>query len=259
MSVIAFRTKTVVRWTCCWAAGGCLGRWWGQEGRVAWARCGGLLSGKDAGASQTAGRFSSHPVCSEVKSHIDMTLTFLVCYSGWCWAKSSGGDSLGDLPGLTQPCPGTCLSGAGTGWGCGSSQHRLWGQESHFRNSSAHFSLFHWLLQGQQEAQLPTFLRLKHAFLLLLPFRWQKELVPGPLSTGEWHPISPTLLKNLEGRQLWLCWSTQFYWMKTAIIIVLMQCRTRLSAVAVITVLPTLKKIIGSCQSSIWPPSKEIK
>lgn len=198
MSVIAFRTKTVVRWTRCWAAGGCLGRWWGQEGRVAWARCGGLLSGKDAGASQTAGRFSSHPVCSEVKSHIDMTLTFLVCYSGWCWAKSSGGDSLGDLPGLTQPCPGTCLSGAGTGWGCGSSQHRLWGQESHFRNSSAHFSLFHWLLQGQQEAQLPTFLRLKHAFLLLLPFRWQKELVPGPLSTGEWHPISPTLLKNLE-------------------------------------------------------------
>lgn len=102
------------------------------------------------------------------------------------------------LPGLTLPSPRTCFSGAGTRQGWRDRYHRPWGNDSCYQNSPILSPLFPWLLQGQQEAQLPTLLHLKHAFLLLLSFRWQKEPVPGISSTGEWHPISPTLLKNLE-------------------------------------------------------------
>lgn len=37
---------------------------------------GALLAGKDAGASPTVGRFSSHLVCRGIKSPVDMMLTF---------------------------------------------------------------------------------------------------------------------------------------------------------------------------------------
>lgn len=38
--------------------------------------------------------------------------------------------------------------------------------------------------RGSRKTCSPHFC-LKHAFLLLLPLLWQKELVPGPSSTGE--------------------------------------------------------------------------
>lgn len=180
---------------CLWAAQGCLEGQWGEEGRASRVRCG-SSTGK-AGCQCFANSVQVYvtPALQWDKSTCKHDVSaFPACCFRWCWAIGNGGDSLEGLPGLAQPSHRTCLPGAGTGWGSGGKYRWLWGQDNHFRNSPVPSPLAPWLLQGQQEAQLPTFLHLEHAFLLLLPFRWRKKPVTGPLSTGEWHPISPTLL-----------------------------------------------------------------
>lgn len=106
-----------------------------------------------------------HPTWDEGTS---MMLMFSQCahqlvlvYREWVWC-------LGGAAWAHTSSPGTCLSGAGARQGCGCKHRWPWGLYSFFGSSHAPSLLFPWLLQGQQEEQMPRSLYLKHAFLPLL-------------------------------------------------------------------------------------------
>lgn len=116
---------------------------------------------------------------------------FPVCSSSWCWSIGSGGDVLEQLPGLTWAPLGPACEDVGAGAA---------GHEDCTVALEATMTVPFYFLdccKGIRKGIFPCLSTLNIPFFSCC-LQWQKEPVPRPLSTGKWHPVSDTLLKNLE-------------------------------------------------------------
>lgn len=121
---------------------------------------------------------------------------FLVCSSSGCWSRGSGSDVLEGLPGLTRAPQGPACLGLAQGEGVGAGTT---GHEDGTVALEAAMLLHLYSLdccRGSRKSSCPPVSTLNMPFFYCL--QRHKEPVPRPLSTREWHPVSDTLLKNLE-------------------------------------------------------------
>lgn len=127
--------------------------------------------------------------------HLYDVNVFPVCSSGWCWSISGGGD--GGAAWAHRSSLGLACLGLAQGEdvGAGTTVHEDCTVALEEAKILPLYSLD--CCKGSRKSSSV------HLSTLNMPFfpyclQWQKEPVPRPQSIGEWHPVSDTLLKNLE-------------------------------------------------------------